>query len=44
VVIDQPNHALVLDGRPEQPIRLQQRHPQPFWRALQITWGPSEDE
>ena len=34
-VIEQPNHAPVFDGPPEQRIRLQQ-HPQPFWRGFRL--------
>jgi hypothetical protein len=34
-VIEQPNHAPVFDGPPEQRIRLQQ-HLQPFWRGFRL--------
>ena len=33
-VIDQPNHARLFDGRPEQWNRFQQQHPLSYWRVF----------
>ena len=41
-VIEQPNHAPVFDGPPEQRIRLQQ-HPQPFWRGFRLAGTDNGD-
>jgi hypothetical protein len=35
-VVDEPNHARLFDSGPDQWNRLQQRHPQPFWRVRQF--------